>query len=50
VAFDADGRLRCSWNPRGTKFGRLSSSQTIFGTGMNLQNLSPKFKGFIVAG
>lgn len=49
VALDRDGRLRCSWNPRGTWTGRLSSSQTLFGTGMNLQNLAPDFKGFIVA-
>lgn len=49
VAYDPDGRLRCSWNPRGTKFGRLSSSQTILGTGMNMQNIDPRFKGFIVA-
>jgi DNA polymerase I-like protein with 3'-5' exonuclease and polymerase domains len=49
VAYDADGRLRCSWNPRGTKFGRLSSGQTILGTGMNMQNIDPRFKGFIVA-
>jgi uracil-DNA glycosylase len=48
VTVDKDGRLRCSWNPRGTKFGRLSSSQTIFGTGMNLQNLDPRFKSFII--
>lgn len=48
VERDADGRLRCSWNPRGTWTGRLSSSQTIFGRGMNLQNLDPRFKGFIV--
>lgn len=50
VTRDKDGRLRCSWNPRGAWTGRLSSSQTIFGTGMNLQNLHPKFKKFIVAG
>lgn len=50
VELDPDGRIRCSWNPRGTKYGRLSSSQTIFGKGMNLQNLDPKFKGFVVAG
>ena len=50
VELDGDDRLRCSWNPRGTIFGRLSSSQTIAGTGMNLQNLHPEFKGFIVAG
>ncbi len=35
---DADGRYRCSYNPVGTKFSRLSSSATIFGTGSNLQN------------
>ena len=50
VTLDKDSRLRCSWNPRGTWTGRLSSSQTLFGTGMNLQNLDPRFKGFIVAG
>lgn len=49
VPVDTDGRLRCSWNPRGTKFGRLSSSKTIFETGMNLQNLHPQFKKFIWA-
>lgn len=49
VVVDADGRLRCSWNPRGTKFGRLSSSETVFGTGLNLQNLHPLFKKFIRA-
>lgn len=49
ISFDADGRMRCNWNPRGTKFGRLSSSQTIFGTGMNQQNLHPEFKHFLVA-
>lgn len=50
VQLDKDSRLRCSWNPRGTWTGRLSSSKTILGTGMNLQNLHPEFKGFIVAG
>jgi DNA polymerase I-like protein with 3'-5' exonuclease and polymerase domains len=49
VMLDPDGRLRCSWNSRGTWTGRLSSSQTIFGTGLNLQNLHPAFKSFIVA-
>ena len=46
--FDKDNRIRCSWNPRGTVTGRLSSSQTIFGTGGNLMNLDPRFKNFIV--
>lgn len=49
IEFDSDGRLRCSYNPRGTKFGRLSSSATVFGTGTNLQNLPPEFKRFLVA-
>jgi uracil-DNA glycosylase len=49
VKFDKDGRIRCSYNPRGATTGRLSSSKTIFGTGMNLQNLHPDFKGFLVA-
>lgn len=49
LEFDADDRLRCSYNPRGTKFGRLSSSKTIFGTGTNFQNLPQEFKKFLVA-
>ena len=36
---DTDGRVRCSFNPAGTKFSRISSSENIFGTGMNLQNI-----------
>lgn len=35
---DSDGRMRCQYNPVGTKFGRISSSENIFGTGTNLQN------------
>lgn len=50
MEFDKDGRLRCFYNPRGTRFGRLSSSKTVFGTGMNMQNLHPLFKGFCVEG
>lgn len=49
LEFDEDSRLRCSYNPRGTKFGRLSSSKTIFGTGTNFQNLPQEFKKFLVA-
>ncbi len=49
LEFDSDDRLRCSYNPRGTKFGRLSSSKTIFGTGTNFQNLPQDFKKFLVA-
>ena len=49
VDFDKDSRVRCSWDPTGTWTGRLSSSQTVFGTGMNMQNLHPEFKNFLVA-
>ena len=35
---DSDGRMRCQYNPVGTKFGRVSSSENIFGAGTNLQN------------
>jgi len=38
VTLDPDRRLRCSFNPIGTKQGRISSSKTIRGTGMNFQN------------
>lgn len=48
IEFDEDGRFRTSCNPRGTKFGRISTGKTIFGTGMNMQNLPPQFKRFLV--
>ena len=49
ITLDSDKRVRCSYNPRGTTTGRLSSSKTIFGTGTNMQNLPPQFKKFLVA-
>jgi DNA polymerase len=49
MTFDEDSRFRCTYNPRGTIFGRLSSSQTIFHTGMNQQNLPAEFKHFLLA-
>jgi len=48
VVIDDDNYVRSSLNPRGTIFGRISSSQTIFGTGLNMQNLHPEFKEFLV--
>jgi len=48
VSLDPDNRLRCSWRPRGTKFTRVSSAKTIFNTGLNLQNIHPEFRGFMV--
>lgn len=40
AGLDSDNRLRCSYNPGGTETHRLSSSQTPFGRGTNLQNLT----------
>ena len=45
---DADGRIRCSYNPCGTRYERLSSSKNIYGTGTNLQNVPHSiFKAFV---
>ena len=38
TAYDADGRMRCSFDITGTRGGRLSSRASIFGSGTNLQN------------
>ena len=35
---DEDGYYRCSYNPVGTRYARLSSSSNIFGSGGNMQN------------
>jgi len=49
VTYDSDQRIRCAYNPRGTTSGRLSSQETVYGTGMNMQNLDPAFKDFLEA-
>ncbi len=36
---DADGRMRCSFDITGTRTWRLSSRQSIYGSGTNLQNI-----------
>lgn len=40
MAVDPDGRARCTYNQTGVQSapGRLSSSKTLWGSGMNLQN------------
>jgi len=49
VQLDSDGRLRCSYNPVGAAdSGRLSSSKTIWGTGMNMQNDPDEFKKYML--
>lgn len=49
MTLDEDDRIRSSFNPVGTKTGRLSSSKTIFNTGGNIQNLPPAYKRYLVA-
>ena len=45
---DPDSRIRCSYNPVGTKFSRASSDKSLFGTGMNMQNWPHKMLRFLV--
>ena len=49
MTLDLDDRIRSSFNPVGTKTGRLSSSKTIFNTGGNIQNLPPAYKKYLIA-
>ena len=48
---DPDNRFRCEWKQYGVVKapGRLSSSQTLWGAGMNMQNQPPKARQFYVA-
>lgn len=46
---DADSRMRCSYNPVGTRFSRISSSANIFGTGANLQNVPHDVLSYYIA-
>ncbi len=39
VSLCENGRIRCDYNASGTKTGRIASSKTIWGTGMNLHNI-----------
>lgn len=50
VGLDKDGRMRCVYNLKGTTTARLSSNETPWGTGMNQQNLDPRFKEFVIPG
>lgn len=47
LVLDEDNRLRCSINIVGTKYGRVSSSKTIFGTGGNMQNQPREMKKYM---
>lgn len=46
---DADGRMRTRFNIAGTNTGRFASSETDFGTGTNLQNVTSSLRSVFVA-
>ncbi|CAB4197535.1 PolA DNA polymerase I - 3'-5' exonuclease and polymerase domains [uncultured Caudovirales phage] len=48
---DEDGRWRCEWKQYGVQSapGRLSSAQTLIGTGGNLQNIPGRAKEMFIA-
>ncbi|CAB4163164.1 PolA DNA polymerase I - 3'-5' exonuclease and polymerase domains [uncultured Caudovirales phage] len=48
---DPDGRMRSDYKQYGTQFvpGRLSSAQTLWGSGMNLQNQPEMLRGMFIA-
>ncbi len=49
VKLDDDNRIRSSYNPVGAAdSGRLSSSKTIWETGMNMQNIPPAMKKLLL--
>ena len=45
---DDDGRYRCSYNPVGTRYSRVSSSANIFGSGGNFQNWPHELQRMLV--
>lgn len=49
IVVSDDNRIRASYNPVGTKQGRLASSKNIFGEGTNRQNAPPQFKRYELA-
>jgi len=46
---DEDNRLRCSYNPVGARTGRISSSGTLGGTGLNRQTIPQTLKRYFLA-
>lgn len=45
----ADGRMRCTYNVCGTETGRWASSQSVWGDGTNLQNITDELRRMFVA-
>jgi uracil-DNA glycosylase family 4 len=47
---DENNRVHTSYNASGTETGRISSSKTIFGEGMNLMNIPKPVRPIFIAG
>jgi uracil-DNA glycosylase family 4 len=45
---DTDSRYRCLYKPVGTRYSRLSSAESIFGTGGNNQNWPAELQNFLL--
>ena len=45
---DRDNRIRCSYNVAGTETGRWSSSESPWGTGTNLQNITKDLRSVFI--
>jgi DNA polymerase-1 len=46
---DADGRFRTSFNVGATETGRWSSSKSVWGSGLNQQNVTPRVRRIFMA-
>lgn len=44
-----DGRMRCTYNVCGTETGRMASSQSVWGDGTNLQNITEELRRCFIA-
>jgi DNA polymerase-1 len=49
TGIDSDGRIRTSYNIGGTDTGRLSSYESCFGSGTNLQNVTGEMRSIFIA-
>lgn len=49
TTIDPDGRIRTTYNIAGTNSGRFSSSESMFGTGTNLQNIEEFLRSIFIA-
>lgn len=46
---DSDGRMRFTLNPAGTETGRMSSNKSVFGGGLNSQNITDRLRRIFIS-